>query len=103
VKGSCFGRMENKLKTEKCPYRNRLKKPVVINCNITDALTPTSCTKIVTDIAKYILCTKLIPYPYDMLKSAAQYLNSVSNTVYIYVCIAIVLLIFFSTRVFINE
>lgn len=90
--------MENKLKTEKCPYRSRLKKPVVINCNITDALTPTSCTKIVTDIAKYILCTKLVPYPYDMLKSAAQNLNSVSKTVY-----TIVLLIIFSTRVFINE
>jgi len=71
--------MENKLKTGKCPYRSRLKKPVVINCNLRDALTPTSCTKIVTDIAKYILCTKLIPYPYDMLKSAAQNLNSVSN------------------------
>jgi len=94
--------MENKLKTVKCPYRSRLKKPVVINCNITDALTLTSCTKIVTDIAKYILCTKLIPYPYDMLKSAAQNLNSVSNTVYIYVCTTIVLLIIFSTRV-INE
>jgi hypothetical protein len=90
--------MENKLKAEKCPYRSRLKKPVVINCNITDALTPTSCTKIVTDIAKYILCTKLVPYPYDMLKSAAQNLNSVSKTVY-----TIVLLIIFSTRVFINE
>jgi hypothetical protein len=72
--------MENKFRTEKCPYRSRLKKPVVINCNIRDALTSTSCVKIVSDIMKYILCSKLIPYHYDMLKSAAQNLNSVSNT-----------------------
>ena len=25
-------------KMEKCPYRSRLKKPVIINCNITVAL-----------------------------------------------------------------
>jgi hypothetical protein len=92
--------MENKLRTEKYPYRGRLKEPVVINCNIQDALTPASCSKIVTDIARYILCSKLIPYPYDMLKSAAQNLNSVSNTVYVR---TIIVLLIYSTRVVINE
>jgi len=75
--------MEGKLETEMFSYgvsnRSRLKKPVIINCNIGDTLTPTFCTKIVTEIAKYIFCNKLIPYPYDALRNVAQNLHRVSN------------------------
>lgn len=75
--------MEDKLKTRKCSTgisnRSRGKKPVIINCNICDTLTPMSCSKIITEIAKYILCSRLIPYPYCALKSAAQNFNRVSN------------------------
>jgi hypothetical protein len=82
--------MEGKLKTRRflvgISNRSRGKKPIIINCNICDTLTPVSCSKIITEIAKYILCSRLIPYPYYALKCAAQNLNCVSNN--LYVCFA---------------
>jgi hypothetical protein len=60
------------------------KKPITINCNIRDTLTPVSCSKVIAEISKYVICNRLIPYPYCALKSAAQNLNSVSNKLCIY-------------------
>lgn len=71
--------MEHNLKTSRYSVgisnRSRVKKPIIINCNICDTLTPMSCSKIITEIAKYILCSRLIPYPYYALKNAARNFN----------------------------
>jgi hypothetical protein len=64
---------------------SRRKKPVIINCNIGDTLTPASCSNVIAEIAKYVVCNRLIPYPYCALKNAAQNLTCVSNNLYIYI------------------
>jgi hypothetical protein len=46
--------------------------------------TPMSCSKVTAEIAKYVICNRLIPYPYCALKNAAQNLNCVSNKLCIY-------------------
>lgn len=80
-----FCTMEGKLKSERfsksIASRSRVTKPVTIHCNIDETLTATSCFKIITEIAKYILSNRLIPYPYDILKNVAENLNHVSNKV----------------------
>lgn len=77
--------MEGKLKSERLSYnianRSRLAKPVFIHCNIDETLTPTSCSKIVTEIGKYILCNKLIPHPYYTLENATENFDTVSYNV----------------------
>lgn len=53
-------------------YKKRGEKIVFIDFKIAETLTPTTCTRILTEISKYIVCHKLIPYPYDALKHMAQ-------------------------------
>ncbi|PSN49779.1 hypothetical protein C0J52_01388 [Blattella germanica] len=64
--------------------RTRVKKKqdtvALINCCLSETLTPTTCTKVLKEIAKYIVCHKLIPYPYEALKNiASKHYNAVQT------------------------
>jgi hypothetical protein len=87
--------MEAEVKSERFSYkianRSRLTKPVIVRCNIGETFTPALCCKIVTEIAKYIFCNKLVPYPYATLKNIAENFNHVSNKVMVCVYVNVFL------------
>jgi hypothetical protein len=90
-------------KSKSIASRTRLKEPILIHCNIGETLTPNSCSKIVTEISKYIICNNLIPYHFDTLKKAAENFKLVSSKVMVCfdvrICLSLMSQVTFASRI----